>query len=139
MDQAVAYTTLGITVSLAVLKPRLGWRDLRFTPGRAALFGVTVLAGLLISMFVKTLKIHVDYAADLRASFGDDVFDNPVPAAKDFKEAVTLRKALAEHKPRSAAAKAMEAVADEMLARVAARCGVVPGAPGFAVVERIGA
>jgi arsenical pump membrane protein len=43
MDQAVAYTTLGITVSLAVLKPRLGWRDLRFTPGRAALFGVTVL------------------------------------------------------------------------------------------------
>ena len=98
-----------------------------------------VLAGLLISMFVKTLKIHVDYAADLRASFGDDVFDNPVPAAKDFKEAVTLRKALAEHKPRSAAAKAMEAVADEMLARVAARCGVVPGAPGFAVVERIGA
>ncbi len=43
MEQAVAYTTLGITVSLAVLKPRLGWRDLRFTPGRAALFGVTVL------------------------------------------------------------------------------------------------
>ncbi len=43
MDQALAYTTLGVTVSLAVLRPRLGWRDLRFTPGRAALFGVTVL------------------------------------------------------------------------------------------------
>ena len=34
MEQALAYATLGVTVSLAVLRPRLGWRDLRFTPGR---------------------------------------------------------------------------------------------------------
>jgi len=43
MDEALAYTTLGLTVSLAVLRPRIGWRDLRFTPGRAALVGVTLL------------------------------------------------------------------------------------------------
>lgn len=43
MDEALAYTTLGLTVSLAVLRPRIGWRDVRFTPGRAALVGVTLL------------------------------------------------------------------------------------------------
>ncbi len=49
MDEAVAYSTLAVTVTLAVSRPRLGLRDLRFSPGSAALFGVTVLlmAGLL--------------------------------------------------------------------------------------------
>ncbi|HEX4417438.1 MAG TPA: SLC13 family permease [Kofleriaceae bacterium] len=41
MEQAVAYSTLGLTVSLAVLRPRLG--GIRFTPGRAALVGVIAL------------------------------------------------------------------------------------------------
>lgn len=83
------------------------------------------LAGFLITMYVKTLKIHIDYAADLRATFGDDVFENTVPAAKDYKEAVTLRKAICEHKPKSAASKSMEAVADELLVRI----GLVNGLP----------
>ena len=96
------------------------------------------LAGFLITMYVKTLKIHIDYAADLRATFGEDVFENTVPAAKDYKEAVTLRKAVVEHKPRSAAARAMEVVADELLARVDARCGAVNGSPS-PIAERIGA
>jgi arsenical pump membrane protein len=43
VDQAVAYTTLAATVSLAVMRPRIGWRDVRFTPGTAALLGVTIL------------------------------------------------------------------------------------------------
>jgi len=49
MDEAVAYSTLAITVTLAVSRPRIGLRDLRISPGSAALFGVTVLilAGLL--------------------------------------------------------------------------------------------
>jgi arsenical pump membrane protein len=49
MEEAVAYSTLALTVTLAVSRPRLGLRDLRFTPGIAALVGVTVLlfAGLL--------------------------------------------------------------------------------------------
>jgi arsenical pump membrane protein len=41
VEQAVAYSTLGLTVSLAVLRPRLG--GIRFTPGRAALVGVIAL------------------------------------------------------------------------------------------------
>jgi arsenical pump membrane protein len=47
MDEAVAYSTLALTILLAVARPRV--RALRFTPGAAALVGVTVLlfAGLL--------------------------------------------------------------------------------------------
>jgi arsenical pump membrane protein len=40
--QAVAYSTLALTVTLAVSRPRLGLR-LRFSPGSAALLGVLVL------------------------------------------------------------------------------------------------
>lgn len=49
MDEAVAYSTLALTITLAVSRPRVGLRALRFTPGTAALVGVTVLllAGLL--------------------------------------------------------------------------------------------
>jgi chromosome partitioning protein len=97
------------------------------------------LLGFLPTMFVKTLKIHIDYASDLRALYGDDVFSAVVPAAKDYKEAVTLQKTITQHKPRSAAAKAIEAVADELLARLEARCGLVHGAPSEISAERIGA
>jgi arsenical pump membrane protein len=44
MEQAVAYSTLALTVMLAVSRPRIGVRGLRFTPGTAALVGVTLLA-----------------------------------------------------------------------------------------------
>jgi len=49
MEEAIAYSTLALTVTLAVSRPRVGLRQLRFTPGIAALVGVTLLllAGLL--------------------------------------------------------------------------------------------
>ena len=49
MNEAVAYSTLALTVTLAVSRPRMGLRALRFSPGSAALVGVTVLlfAGLI--------------------------------------------------------------------------------------------
>jgi hypothetical protein len=49
MGEIVAYSTLALTMTLAVSRPRVGVRDLRFTPGVAALAGATVLllAGLL--------------------------------------------------------------------------------------------
>ncbi len=49
MDQAIAYSTLAMTVGLAVSQPRLGFREIRITPGLAAVFGVIALlfAGLL--------------------------------------------------------------------------------------------
>lgn len=43
MDRAVAYSTLAVTVTLALSRPRIGRLNLRFTPGLAALLGVTVL------------------------------------------------------------------------------------------------
>jgi len=43
MEQAVAYSTLALTVTLAVSRPRVGVRGLRFSPGTAALVGVTLL------------------------------------------------------------------------------------------------
>lgn len=43
MEQAIAYSTLAITVGLAVSQPRVGRAELRITPGMAAVFGVAVL------------------------------------------------------------------------------------------------
>jgi chromosome partitioning protein len=79
--------------------------------------------GFLLTMFNKSLAVHAGYAADLRAIYGDAVFETVVPHAKDFKEAVMLRKPVVGYKPRSASAKSMEALADEMLARLEARAG----------------
>lgn len=42
MEQAFAYSTLAMTVGLAVSRPRVG-RELRVTPGMAAILGVIVL------------------------------------------------------------------------------------------------
>lgn len=81
------------------------------------------MIGYLVSMYSKTLSVHVTYAEYLRELHGDDVFNTVVPVAKDYKEAVTYRKPVVEYKPRSAAAKAMAALADEFLARLDARLG----------------
>ena len=80
-----------------------------------------VVLGFLLTMFHKALAVHAGYATDLRAIYGDDVFESVVPLAKDFKEAVMLRKPVVAYKPRSAAAKAIDALADELLARLDAR------------------
>jgi chromosome partitioning protein len=77
--------------------------------------------GFLLTMYNKALAVHSGYAADLRAIYGNDVFENVVPHAKDFKEAVMLRKPVVAYKPRSAASKAIDALADELLARLEAR------------------
>ncbi len=78
------------------------------------------LAGYLVTMFNKSLGIHAAYDHQLRTLYGDQVFKATVPLAKDFKEAVAARQPVASYKPRSAAAKAVKAVADELLERVEA-------------------
>ena len=75
----------------------------------------SVLVGYLITMFTKTLSVHMSYEADLREVYGDDVFGAVVPLAKDFKEAVAARLPVAAYKPRSASARAVKEVADELL------------------------
>jgi arsenical pump membrane protein len=43
VSEALAYSTVAVTVALAVSRPRLGFRGLRVTVGAAAAFGVLVL------------------------------------------------------------------------------------------------
>ncbi len=76
------------------------------------------LVGFLLTMYNKSLGVHLTYEGYLRQQFGDDVFAATVPLAKDFKEAVTYRKPVVDYKPRGAAAKAIAALADEFLARL---------------------
>ena len=83
------------------------------------------LIGYLVTMFHKTLAVHVTYESYLRELHGaPDVFGVTIPHSTDFKVAVTVRKPIIEHKPRSIAAKSVAALADEFLERLDAR---VPG------------
>jgi chromosome partitioning protein len=85
----------------------------RVNPGLA-------LLGFLLTMFDKRLAIHLAYEAHLRVLYGETVFAHCVPLAKDFKEAVAARMPISHYKPKTAAAKATKAVADELLARIEA-------------------
>jgi cellulose biosynthesis protein BcsQ len=49
--------------------------------------------------------------------YGEAVFANAFPLAKDFKEAVAARQPISHYKPKSAAAKATKTVADELYER----------------------
>ena len=71
-------------------------------------------------MFNKSLGIHTAYEHQLRTLYGEQVFRAIVPLAKDFKEAVAARQPVANYKPRSAAAEAIKAVADELVERAEA-------------------
>jgi chromosome partitioning protein len=90
------------------------------------------LLGYLITMFDRRFSIHIAYETILRQSYGSDVFTNQVPSSIDFKAAVAERKPISHYKPRSAAAKAVQVVAEELLERAAA-AGLIAGP---ALVER---
>ncbi len=77
------------------------------------------LLGFLITMFNPRLAIHKLYDQLLREQYGSAVFETRVPYAADYKEAIAQRKPIATYKPRSASAKAMRALADELLCRLA--------------------
>lgn len=78
------------------------------------------LLGYLITMYNQSLAIHRAYSEQLRSLYGDKVFETVVPLAKDFKEAVSSRLPISHYKPKGAPAKAMAALADELLKRAAA-------------------
>jgi chromosome partitioning protein len=75
------------------------------------------LLGYLVTMFDKRLAIHAAYEQNLRDLHGPDVFDATFPLAKDFKEAVAAWLPIGHYKPKSAASRAIRAIAEEMLAR----------------------
>jgi chromosome partitioning protein len=74
--------------------------------------------GVALTMFQPKLAIHAAFSRALRETYGDLVLANPVPFNVAFKECVVARKPLSHWKPRGAPAKAIDAVAGEVLARV---------------------
>jgi chromosome partitioning protein len=78
-----------------------------------------VWLGVALTMYQAKLAIHETFARSLRDAYGDLVFQNAIPFNVAFKECVIARKPLATWKPKVAAAKAVDAVAGEILDRVA--------------------
>ena len=92
--------------------------------------GLSIL-GYLVTMAVLRSSVHRIYQESLRAEYGEAVFDAVVPRSLDYVEAIAKRQTITQAKPRSASAKAIAAVADELLARLALAWG--------GVIERGGA
>ncbi len=85
-----------------------------------------MLLGFLITMYNARLAIHKLYDQLLREQYGAAVFETRVPYAADYKEAIARRLPIAAYKPRGASAKAIKALADELLARLADEPCITP-------------
>lgn len=85
---------------------------------RAAVNPDLRLLGYLVTMVQSRRAIHQLYEDTLRSDYGTEVLTTRLPAAADFPEAIAHRKPVTHYKPRSAAAKAIKALADEVLARM---------------------
>jgi chromosome partitioning protein len=97
------------------IKSVLEWADrarLEVNPGLRPL-------GVLMTMFNPRLAIHTAYEGMLREMLGELVFTASMPLSTDYKVAVASRLPISHHKPRSAAGKAMKAIAAELLERIA--------------------
>jgi chromosome partitioning protein len=77
-----------------------------------------VWLGVVLTMHQPRLAVHAAFEKVMRDTYGDLVLSHPVPFNVSFKECVVARKPLAYWKPKSAAAKAVDAVAEEIVYRV---------------------
>lgn len=78
------------------------------------------LMGYVLTLVQARRAVHQAYEERLRAMYGDAVLAARVPHAVDFVEAIAQRLPVAKYKPRGASAKAIKALAEEVLARVEA-------------------
>jgi chromosome partitioning protein len=85
---------------------------------RAAGYPVALL-GYVITMCSPRRTLHQLYEEQLRELYGPAVFAARVPESPEFPEAISRRQTIAQYKPRGAAAKAIRALAEEMLGRIA--------------------
>ena len=74
--------------------------------------------GVVLTLYQPRLAVHAAYAKALRETHGALVLEPTMPFNVAFKECMVARKPLAHWKPRTAAAKAMDAIAVEILRRV---------------------
>jgi len=77
------------------------------------------LLGYLLTMVSPRRALHQVYEAKLRAAYGRSVFESHMPMSPDFPEAIAHRQSIVQYKPKGAAAKAVKAVAAEMVRRLA--------------------
>ena len=85
------------------------------------------VAGIIVTMFNSRRAMHKLFAERLRTEY-TDVLDSMIPEATEFPEAIYERKPIHWFKPRSAAARAVDALASEVMARLAALGLVAPAA-----------
>ncbi|WP_435022560.1 ParA family protein (plasmid) [Tundrisphaera sp. TA3] len=78
-----------------------------------------VWAGVVLTMFQPKLSIHATYAEKMREAYGELLFESAIPFNVAFKEVALARKPLSHWKPKGAPAKAVDAVAKDILDRVA--------------------
>jgi chromosome partitioning protein len=88
--------------------------------------GLGVL-GYLVTMWNARRAIHKVYDENLRSLYGPLVFDARVPYAAEYPEAIAYRKPIAYYKPKGAPARAIQALADEVLARLSASPAIAEG------------
>lgn len=77
------------------------------------------MLGYLITLRQK-LALHDAYEKQLRDLYGDQVFETKLTQKKDFKEAISERVPIHFLRPKCAAAKELNAIAEEILARIPA-------------------
>lgn len=75
------------------------------------------LLGYLLMMYDDKSPLHRAYAQTIRDSYPGRVLETAVPVSRDLKMAVTTGLPITLFKPRSKAAKVMQALCDELLAR----------------------
>ena len=75
--------------------------------------------GVILTMYQPKLAIHAAYSKSMREAYGGLMFENAVPFNVQFKEVAMVRKPLSIYKPKGAPAKAIDALAGEILGRVA--------------------
>ena len=97
---------------------------------RAAGFPVGLL-GYLITMVSPRRTLHQLYEEQLRELYGRQVFAARVPESPEFPEAISRRQTIAQYKPKGAAAKAIRALAEELLERIDGSPVAEPGGGGM--------
>jgi chromosome partitioning protein len=83
------------------------------------------ILGYLVTMWNARRAIHKMYDENLRGLYGALVFETRIPHAAEFPEAIAYRKPIAMYKPKGVAARAVQALAEEILSRLAAGAPVV--------------
>ena len=77
------------------------------------------LLGHLVTRYDGRLLVHESYTQRLRKLYGESVLNTVIPEATAFKVALACRKPVTFYGPKSKAARATQALGEEMMARIA--------------------